>query len=106
MGALLLHLLGGVLDGLHDVHVPGAAAEISGDGLPALRLARVLVAIEERAARQPPSRRAVAALQAVLLPESFLHGVEFSVLLEPLDGGDLAPVGLHRKERARLHWLS
>src|SRR3954462_8325549 len=106
MGALLLHLLGGVLDGLHDVHVPGAAAEISGDGLPDLRLARVLVAIEERAARQHHSRRAVAALQAVLLPESFLHGVELSVLLEPLDGGDLAPVGLHREERARLHRLS
>src|SRR5438067_4366233 len=105
MGFLLLHLLGGVLDGLDDVHVPGAAAQVPGDGLADLRLARVPVAIEERAARQHHSRRAVAALQAVLLPEAFLHGVELAVLLEALDGSDLMSVGLHGEEGARLHRL-
>src|SRR5206468_790441 len=54
---------------------------------------------------QHHSRRAVAALQAVLLPEAFLDGMELAVLLEALDGRDLMAVGLDREEGARLHGL-
>src|SRR5215510_2078262 len=101
MTKLLAHLLGRVLDGLDDVDVAGAAAEIPRDRLADLLLARILVSLEERDARHHHSRRAVAALQAVLLSEPLLHGMELAALLEVLDGPDLAAVGLHGEHGAR-----
>src|ERR1700692_4852764 len=98
MGGSLL-LLGGVLHRLDDVDVAGAAAEVAGDRFADLQLARIRVLLEERAARHQHSRRAIAALQAVLLPEAFLHRVELAVLLEPFDRRDLVAVGLHREHR-------
>ncbi len=35
--------------------------------------------------------------------EAFLEGMQGAVLLEAFDGHNLAPVGLHREHRARLH---
>src|SRR5262245_8280240 len=61
-----------VLHGLDDVHVPRAAAEVARDGLPDLVFAGARVPLQQRAARHHHARRAVAALQAVLLPEAFL----------------------------------
>jgi len=55
-----------------------------------------LVRARKRAAGHQHARRAIAALQAVLLPEAFLDGVQLAVALEPLDGRDLTAVGLHR----------
>src|SRR5262249_16832899 len=98
----LLELLRRVLDGLDDVDVAGAAAQVPGDGLADVGLARVGVPGEERRARPHHARRAEAALQAVLLPEALLHGVELAVLLEAFDGGDLVPIRLDREHRARL----
>src|SRR5215468_7661985 len=92
--AALLELLRGVLDRLDDVDVAGAAAEVPGDRLADLGLARVGVPGEERAAGHHHARRAVAALQAVLLPEALLDRVERRALLETLDCLDLAAVGL------------
>src|SRR5882672_12275044 len=92
MGSLLslAQLRGCVLDGLDDVHVPGAAAQVAGDRLADVLLAGLLGARKERAAGHQHARRAVAALQAVLLPEAFLDGVQLAVALESLDGRDLA----------------
>src|SRR5215510_6392333 len=106
MTKLLTHLLGRVLDSLDDVDVAGAAAEIARDRLADLLLARVLVPLEQRDARHHHSRRTVAALQAVLLGEPLLHGVELAALLEVLDGPDLATVGLHGEHGARFHRLA
>jgi hypothetical protein len=47
--------------------------------------------------------RAEAALQAVLLPKSFLNGVQFVALGQTLHGCDLKTVGLHRKHGAGFH---
>ena len=96
-------LRGRVLHGLDDVHVAGAAAEVAGDGLADLVLARVLVALQQRVAGHHHAGRAVAALQPVLLQEALLDRVELAVLLQPLDGHDLAAVGLHGQHGARLH---
>src|SRR5438128_9037403 len=105
IGVLLAQLLGCVLHGLDDVEIAGAAAEVAADGLADLGLARVLGALEQRAARQHHAGRAKAALQPVLLPEAFLDGVELASLLQPLDGRHFAAVGLHRQHGARLHRL-
>src|SRR5260370_27185796 len=108
MGFLLLgaQLLGCVLDGLDDVHVPGAAAQVAADRFADLRLAGALVAREQRVPRHQHARRAVAALQPVLLPETFLHGMQLGVLLKAFDRGHLAALGLHREHRARLDRLA
>src|SRR3990167_8602483 len=98
-------LLRGVLDGLHDVHVAGAAAEVPGDGLADPRLARILLLLEERDRGHHHPGGAEPALEAVLLVEALLHGMELAVLLETLDRADGAPVGLNGEDGARLHRL-
>src|SRR3989441_4316931 len=92
-----------VLDRLDDVHVASAAAEVAGDRLPYLELARVRVRRDERGRRHHHSRRAEAALETVLLVEAFLHRVQLAILLETLDRRHGGLVGLHREEGARLH---
>ena len=47
--------------------------------------------------------RAVAALQAMLIPEALLQRVQRAAFREPFDGEDLVAVGLHREHRAGLH---
>src|SRR5258706_14192400 len=106
MQALLAHFLGRMLHGLDDVVVPGAAAQVSGDRLADLELARVLVPLEERAAGDHHAGRAEAALQRVLLGEAFLDRMELAALLEALDGRDLRAVGLHREHGAGLDRLA
>src|SRR4029077_8840932 len=85
-------LLGRVLDGFDDVDIAGAAAEIAGDRLADLRLARIGVLLQEGVAGQHHAGRAVAALEAMLLPEAFLDRMELAVLGEPFDGHHLAAV--------------
>src|SRR5262249_43462532 len=73
---------GGVLDRFHDVDVPGAAAQVPGDRVADLGFRRIRVASEQRDAGHHHPRRAVAALQAVLLPEPFLDRMQRAALLE------------------------
>src|SRR5256885_4841045 len=94
--SLLAQLLGCVLDGLDDVHIAGAAAKVAADGFADLHLVRLLVARQQGAAGHHHPRRAEAALQAVLLPEALLDGMELAVLLQAFHGGDLRAVGLDR----------
>src|SRR5437870_13357240 len=108
IGVLLLlpQVLGCGLDGLDDVRVPGAAAEVAADGLADLRLGGILVAGEQGAARDHHPRRAVAALQPVLLPERLLDRVQLAVLFQAFHRGDLRALGLDREDRARLHRIA
>src|SRR6267142_567386 len=107
MGSLLLlaQPLGCGLDGFDDVRIARAAAEVAADCLSDVRLAGLLVARQQRAAGHHHPRRAVPALQPVLVPERFLDGVELAVLLQALHGADLRAVRLDREHRARLHRL-
>src|SRR5882724_2613094 len=102
----LTHLLGRVLHGLDDVDVPGAAAQVPRDRLADLLLARVLVALQQRARGHQHARRAESALQTVLLGEALLHRMELAALLQALDRGDLGAVGLDGEHRARLHRIA
>ena len=56
-----------------------------------LLVGRVRVAVEQRAGGEHHARRAEPALEAVLLDEALLDGVERAVALEALDGADSWP---------------
>src|SRR6185436_7777285 len=102
----LRHVLGGVLDGLHDIVIAGAAAEIAFELVADVGLGGLGIALDELRRRHDHARRAEAALEPVLLPESLLDRVELTVLRHSLDGRDLGPIGLDGEEGARLHRLA
>src|ERR671925_612842 len=91
-------------DGLDDVLVAGAAAEVALEPAPDLRLGEpVAVRAEELDAAHDHARRAEAALERVVLPEGLLERMELAALREALDRRDLAAVGLDGEHGARLH---
>src|SRR5262249_2811420 len=92
----------GVLNGVDDVLIAGAATEIAGETRADLELRRRWGILEQRHRRHDHPRRAEAALQAVFLPESLLQRMERAVAAETLDGGDLRSVCLDGEDRARL----
>src|ERR687894_1499860 len=93
------------LDGLHDVLVARAAAQVPFQAFPYLLLRRVGILLQEADGGHDHARRAVAALQTVRLVESLLHRMPHAVLRDTPDSGDLMPVSLHRKNGARLDRL-
>src|ERR671921_2630717 len=105
LGHLVLVLLD-KLDGLHDVLVARAAAQIPFQAFPDLLLRRVGILLQQADGGHDHARRAVAALQSVRLVESLLHRMPHTVLRDSPDGGDLVPVSLHRKDRTRLDRLT
>src|SRR5215210_3491299 len=94
------------LDGLHDVLVACAAAQVPFQAIPYLLLRRVGILSQQADGGHDHAWRAVAALETVRLVESLLHRMPQAVLRDAPDGGDLVPVGLHRKDRARLDRLT
>src|SRR5262245_2122680 len=96
-------LRGGALNRVDDVLVARAAAEIPRDALADLAFGRRGVVGEQRDGGHDHARRAVAALQPVLVPERLLHPVQLAITGEALDRGDLGTVGLDGERRARLH---
>src|ERR687898_47282 len=104
LGHLVLVLLD-ELDGFHDVLVARAAAQVPFQAFPDLLLRRVGVLLQQADGGHDHARRAITALQTVRLVECLLHRMPHTVLRDAPDGGDLVPVGLHRKDRARLDRL-
>src|ERR1051325_646050 len=100
-----LHAGGGFTHRRDDVLVAGAAAERPFQAVAHFRLARICVALQQVARGHDHARRAEAALQAVLVPESLLHDVQLAVAGETFDRGDRGAVRLHGEHRARLHRL-
>src|ERR687897_635581 len=93
------------LDGLHDVLVARAAAQVPFQALPYLLLRRVWILLQEADGGHDHARRAVAALETVRLVKSLLHGMPHAVLRDTPNRGDLMPVSLHRKDCTRLDRL-
>src|SRR5713101_3640576 len=106
LSLLRRHLLGGVRNGLDDIVVARAAAEIAVELVPDLFFRRLGVALEELGRGHDHARRAEAALQPVLLPEGVLDGVQLAVLGHAFDRGDLRAVGLDGQHGTGLHGLS
>src|SRR5688572_10994938 len=65
-------VLGGPLDGLDDVVIPGAAAEVAFQLMPDLLFGGVRRAVEDLPGGEDHARCAEATLQTVLLPEALL----------------------------------
>src|SRR5829696_1468231 len=101
----LVRMLLDELDGLHDVLVARAAAQVPFQAFPYLLLRRVRILLQEADRGHDHARRAVATLETVRLVESLLHRMPHTVLCDAPDGGDLMPVSLHRKNRTRLDRL-
>src|SRR5215204_7336264 len=101
----LIRVLLDELDGLHDVLVARAAAQVPLQAFPYLLLGRVGIFLQQADGGHDHARRAVAALQTVRLVEGLLHRMPHTVIRDAPDGGDLVPVGLHRQYRARLDRL-
>src|SRR6266545_6992973 len=92
------------VDGLDDVLVAGAAAEVALEPAPDLGVGQpVAVRAQQLDAGHDHPRRTEAALQRVMLPERLLQGMQLAVRGEPFDRRDLAAVGLDGEHGARLH---
>src|SRR5919109_5535986 len=92
------------VDGLDDVLVAGAAAEVALEPAPDLVIGEpVAVRAEELGAGHDHPRRAEAALERVVLPERLLERMELAASRETLDRRDLAAVGLDGEHGAGLH---
>jgi len=90
------------IDRLDDVVVAGAPAKVALETKPDLALGGVGIALEQLLRRHDHPRRAEPALEAVLVPERLLQGMQRRSLCQALDGGDLRPVGLDGEDRAGL----
>ena len=98
--------LAAACDGHDDVVVPGAAAEVALEPFADRGLARRLAVVDQRDGRHDHPRRAVPALERVVVVEGLLHGVQLPVRREALDRRDLGAVGLDAEHRAGLHRLA
>src|SRR4051794_25513854 len=90
-----LHAAGRIEHGLDDVVIAGAAADIAFELLAQRGLVELAaVAVHDVDRGHDHARRAVAALQAVIVAERRLHRVQFVALGDAFDGGDAGARGL------------
>src|SRR5215208_1827138 len=102
-GSLRDLLARGGPDRFDDVPVAGAAADVPLDRLRDLFVGRAGVLSQQRRRAHQHARRAVAALQSVVVAEGLLEGAQLLLFREPLDGLDRRAVRLHREQHAALH---
>src|SRR5215510_11688821 len=105
---LFRHRLGPRRDRLHDVVVAGTAADVAFQLMANGVLVEIVaLAVHDVDRRHDHARRAIAALQAMVLAECLLHRMQASARLgEPLDGGDVGALDLPGEYGARLHRLA
>ena len=89
-----------ILDRVHDVLITRAATEVPRNPLANLLFRRLRVVVEQIDGGRVHARRAVAALQSVLLPEAFLQWVQLIALGQAFDRHDFGAVRLDREDRA------
>src|ERR1051326_1539812 len=94
------------LDGIDDVLIAGAAADIAFDAVADLVVSRIGIALDDLFGGHDHARSAEAALGGVLVPEGILHGIEAAVFGESFDGEDIAAVGLDGEHGATLDGLA
>jgi hypothetical protein len=88
-------------DRVDDVLVAGAAAEVAVEAVADFVVCRVRVALDDLFGNHDHAGGAEAALEGVLGPESFLHGVELAFGGgEAFDGEDACAIGLDGKHAA------
>src|SRR5207302_1738182 len=105
----LLHLgnfPGRVFDGIDNVGITGAAAEVAFDGVADLFAGRFRVPLKQLDGHHDHAGRAIAALQAVTFPEPFLDRMQSAVCGQTFNRSDLRTVGLDGEQGAGLHCLA
>src|SRR6266700_4324677 len=98
--------LRGAKHGGDDVLVARATAQVAGDHLAGVVLARVRRVAQAGGDRRQEARRTEAALQPVAVLESLLHRRELAAVAQPLDGRDLVTVDADREQQARPNRLA
>src|SRR5512144_1676335 len=99
-----VELGGGVLNGLDDVLVARAAAEVTGNAEADLLFAGTGVLLQQPVGAHDHTGCTEAALQAVHLAEAFLQSMQCAVGVgHAFDGADVGAGRLHREHGARLH---
>lgn len=91
----------GGTDGIYDVLIAGAAAEIAFQGVSNFGVGGVGIALDQLEGGHDHSRGAEATLQAVLFPEALLHRMKFAEGCDSFDRDDIATVALDGEHRAR-----
>src|SRR5712672_2406352 len=89
-------------NGLHDIVVAGATAEIALELVPdGLVVELVTLAVHDVDRRHDHARRAIAALQAMMLAERLVHGMQGAVLRrQAFDRGHVRALDLPGKDGA------
>src|SRR5688572_6060707 len=100
MSVSLSHELMGLLDGLKDLVVSGAAAQIAHHPILNLILIGPGIFIEQSLGCDHLPWSADAALKPAILNETFLYWMKFTVFGKPFDGGDVVAVGHHGERDA------
>src|SRR4051812_16695941 len=103
-----LHPPGGVEHGLDDVVITGAATDIALELMAHGVLVEVprslgCVALHNVDRRHDHARRAIAALQAVIVAERRLHRMQLVTFGDAFDGGDMGAVDLADQNGAGFH---
>src|SRR5579875_1106926 len=91
---------GGAQGSIDDGLVAGAAADVAGQGLADLGLARIRILLQEGGDLHQEARSAEAALEAVRVPHGLLERVHPPVDREALDRPHVRPSRLHRQHQA------
>src|SRR5215831_7240774 len=94
------------LHGLNNVLVSRAPAEVSFKAMPDFLFGWARVPFEQLPRGYNHPWRAETALQSVLVPKSFLHGMQHSVPGNSFDGDEFSALGLNRKHRAGFDGLT
>src|SRR5437763_669547 len=104
---LLSHLSCRRADRAEDAHVRAAAAEVAVQGGCNLRVARVLLAPEERDGRDDDAVDAIAALDRLLVDERLLDRMQSSGVgpADPFDGRDVVTGCRPQRRIARRHGI-
>src|SRR5207302_7075682 len=90
-------------DGLENLLIAGAAAQIARQGFTNLIARRVRMLVEQRLGRDEQPRRAVPALRRAEVGEGVLQRMKASVGGEPFDRCDAPAVALEAEHEAREH---
>src|SRR4029077_2544261 len=83
-----------------------ATAQIAFEAVTDLFFGGLRVTLQQLIRGHDHARRAEAALQAMLVPEGFLHRVQLAIRGQPFDSGDVLTVRLDGEHGARLHRLA
>src|SRR5262245_29002666 len=102
----LAHFFRRSTNGLDDVLITGAAAEIGRQNIKQVAVADIGFALEHAHCQHQKARRAEATLQAMVIHECLLHGMQLCAVRQSFDGADLLAIGLYGEHQTGAHRLT